>query len=194
HGHGAVVRLGQKSATGRSESLLLLSRHGAGPEDGPILGQRLLPARTGQRHGRREGPRHPAAESMAVLGVHDPGEHHTGQTRWQTSDVGGWKVGRRIHWHPLAQRYGLESELLLARTLRLRRGRPDETILERQPIRLVRRRGRRPPLHRADEEITSAESVTDEGGFGKEQSVSACPLGLANKSADELEIFRQGPG
>src|SRR5205807_2210310 len=52
------------------------------------------------------------------------------------------------------------SELLLARTLRLRRGRPDATILERQPIRLVRRRRRGPPLHRADEEMTSEESAS----------------------------------
>src|SRR6185436_54543 len=94
---------------------------------------------------------------MAVLGVYDSGEHRTRQIRRQTSDVGRWKVGWRIHRHPLAQRPGFKSELLLARTLRLRRGRSDETILERQPIRLVRRRGRGPPLRRADEEMMPEE-------------------------------------
>ena len=117
-------------------------------------GNGFFPPGPGKGTAAGDGARHSAAESMAVLGVHDPGEHRAGQGRRQTSHVGGWKAGRRIHRHPLAQRPGFESELLLARTLRLRRRRPDQTVLERQPIRLVRRRRRGPPLHRADQAMT----------------------------------------
>ena len=131
-------------------------------------GNGFFPPGPGKGTAAGAAPRHSAAESMAVLGVHDPGEHRAGQSRRQTSDVGGWKVGRRIHRHPLAQRPGFESELLLARTLRLRRGRPDQTILERQPVRLVRRRRRGPPLHRADEQemnSTQTHAPSEATGF-----------------------------
>src|SRR4051812_47721767 len=119
--HGTMVRMGQESAAGRSQPLHLLSRHGAGPKDEQILGQRLLPSRARQRKGRRGVTRDPATESMAMLGIHDPGEHRSRQSRWQTSNVGGWKVDRRIYRDPLAQRHGSQSELLLAGALRLRR-------------------------------------------------------------------------
>src|SRR3954466_7513918 len=136
--HGTMVRLGQESAAGRSEPLHLLSRHGAGPDDEQILGQRILPARPGKRKTCRRIASHPSFKPVAMLGVHDPGEHRARQSRWQTSDVARWEIDRRIYRHSLAQRYGSQSELFLARALRLRRRRSDKAILERKPIRLVR--------------------------------------------------------
>src|SRR4051812_26004528 len=77
--HGTVVRVGEESTARRSEPLYLLSRYGAGSENGQILGQFILSARARERHSGRAGTRGSTPESMAVLGIHDSSKYSRGQ-------------------------------------------------------------------------------------------------------------------
>ncbi len=111
---------GEKPAARRGEPLHLLPRHGERPEDGQILGQRFLSARTRQGTGRRPGPGNPSAGPMAMLGVHDSSEYGARPGGRAASDVGGRQAGGRVQRNTMAQGHRLKGELPMAGALWLR--------------------------------------------------------------------------
>jgi len=88
---------------------------------GKYWGNGFFPARSGQGQSRGRIASHPPLNQwqcweFMIQANTAPDKADGKQAMW-------WmKVDRRIHRHPLAQTTWIESELLLARTLRLRRG------------------------------------------------------------------------